>query len=455
MGLDNYILDAVNARLNNPVHKVLREIRFGTLLKQSNITRAEDGHSPHQVILHFLVMLIANKRLSTFVKQGTNSFAKDTYYRLLKESRYNWRKLLLLSTVRLIQKLHPLTKATHQRVLIIDDTVEEKRGKKIEGSCDYLFSNGKKKMVRGLNIVSLNYSDPYSSFILDFSVAFSKHLRATPKSFTQKLHAASNASKRRMEGFETKLDLALSMVKRVLKQGVVADCLLMDSWYAKPGFLKNILSEGLPVIARLPLNDKIWHFKGKQKTLERIYQIQVKTRSQKAGRYGNIRYAYSSAILEHGKLGRVKVVFIRADAKRLIPILATDTTLSDEEIIETYKKRWDIEQGYKELRQYFGFGKEEARIYEALIARMTLSMFSYNLLNYINRIEHEPRTLGELFRELECELQALAISMERFLQILSDLAEIPELSKRNRDLERIIAVFEAHVQKEMGFRCES
>jgi hypothetical protein len=76
--------------------------------------------------------------------------------------------------------------------------------------------------------------------------------------------------------------------------------------------------------------------------------------------------------------------------------------IRDEEIIEIYKRRWDIEQGYKELREHFGFGKEENRIYEALIARITLLFFTYNIVSYINRISNEPKTIGGLFKDLEC-----------------------------------------------------
>ena len=93
---------------------------------------------------------------------------------------------------------------------------------------------------------------------------------------------------------------------------------------------------------------------------------------------------------------------------------STDTARTGKEIIDIYKKRWNIEQGYKGLREYFEFGQEETRLYEALIARITLSMFTYNLLTYINRINNEPKTLGELFRDLECELETLAISMQLF-----------------------------------------
>ena len=124
-------------------------------------------------------------------------------------------------------------------------------------------------------------------------------------------------------------------------------------------------------------------------------------------------------------------------------------------MIDTYKKRWNIEQGYKDLRSYFGLGKEENRIFEALIARITLAMFTYNIVSYINRINHEPKTLGELFRELECELEALAISMQLFLQILTKIAEVDTIVKENKDILTIIALLGAYTRKELGFMCES
>ena len=37
--------------------------------------------------------------------------------------------------------------------------------------------------------------------------------------------------------------------------------------------------------------------------------------------------------------------------ENLIPIVSTNLELNDEEIIDIYKRRWDIEQGYKEDRK--------------------------------------------------------------------------------------------------------
>ena len=109
--------------------------------------------------------------------------------------------------------------------------------------------------------------------------------------------------------------------------------------------------------------------------------------------------------------------------------------MSDEEIIDIYKRRWDIEQGYKELREHFGFGKEENRIYEALIARITLH-FTYNVVSYINRISNEPKTIGGLFKDLECELHTLAIAMQAFLAILDEIAKLKKLSIEMRILQQ-------------------
>ena len=126
MGIDNFIETAMKSVLKNPIVLILREINFSSILTQSNFNKREVGVKPYIVILQFLYMFIINKKISTFMKQSSDSFKKDVYYRLLKDSRYNWRKLLLLSSVKLINKLSIFQKSTDTKVFIIDDTVEIK-----------------------------------------------------------------------------------------------------------------------------------------------------------------------------------------------------------------------------------------------------------------------------------------------------------------------------------------
>jgi len=244
------------------------------------------------------------------------------------------------------------------------------------------------------------------------------------------------------------------MVKRAVKSGIYADYLLVDSWYSKPVFLKEMNELGLKVISRIANNNKIWNFSTKEKTLNSIYEKHKKLKDAKAGKYGKkIQFSYFSCVVEHKNAGKLKIVFIKT-SDNLIPIASTDLALNDEEIIEIYKRRWDIEQGYKELREYFGFGQEENRIYEALIARMTLSFFAYNIVSYINRINHEPKTIGGLFKDLECELYTLSIAMQAFIEIMDKIAQIETIVNRNEDFMDIIATLRTTTQELLGFRCE-
>lgn len=442
MGIDDFIETAMNKVLKNPIASVLRDINFASILKQSNFIKRDVGVKPYMIILQFLYMFIINKKISTFTKYSVDSFKKDVYYRLLKNSKYNWRKLLLLTSLKLIKELHKLQKPTDIKVLIIDDTVEIKRGKYIEGSCKNLWSNKEHRTVKGLNIVSLNYSDSHTDMMLDFSINYNKDQNTHTKE--NNFHHRSNAYKRRVEGNSGKNIQAIKMIQRALSSGIYADYLLVDSWYAKPNFIKEVKENGLDVIARVANNPRIWQFISKINTLESLYNQAKHHKCSKLGNYNSIKYTYVSAIATHKILGKIKIVFIK-----------TKDNLNDLEIINTYKKRWNIEQGYKDLREYFQFGKEENRIYEAIIGRMTLSFLAYNLTSYINRVNNEPQTLGNLFRDLECQLETLAISMEFFLQILEHLIESREIVKRNKDLELIIQMLRVYTKKQLGFMCES
>ena len=454
MNIQDKIINIINDKLKNPIYTTLKILNIKTILNQSNFTK-KDGVSIYMVVIHFVYMLVMNKKVSTFMKQSNDSLKKDVYYRLLSNASYNWRKLLSLSSLKILSLVHKVQDKKAVRVLILDDTVEDKVGKNIEGSCDYLWSNKEKRKIRGINVVSLNYSDGYSNFMLDFAIAVNKYARVKLEDFKNIIDYRSTAYKRRLEMFKGKSKIAIEMITRAINSGIYADYLLVDSWYSKPVFIKEMNDLGLKVISRVANSNTIWNFIGDRKTLTGLYDKYKKLTNLKSGTYGKkVKYKYFSIVVEHKRAGRLKIVFLKTKEK-LIPIISTDLDISDEVIIETYRRRWDIEQGYKELREYFGFGKEENRIYEALIARITLSFFTYNIVSYINRMSHEPKTIGGLFKDLECELHILAIAMQTFILILDEIAQIDEIVNRNEDFTTIISTLKDVTQKLLGFRCES
>ena len=75
-----------------------------------------------------------------------------------------------------------------------------------------------------------------------------KSRRKEVDTFSGSLHHRSNAYARRIETLEGKNILAMEMLKRALDQGITADYLLIDSWYAKPNFIKDSKDEGVMLL---------------------------------------------------------------------------------------------------------------------------------------------------------------------------------------------------------------
>jgi hypothetical protein len=82
-------------------------------------------------------------------------------------------------------------------------------------------------------------------------------------------------------------------------------------------------------------------------------------------------------------------------------------------------------------------------------------LFAYNIVSYINRISHEPQTIGGLFKDLECELTTPVIAVQTFISILDEVAKIDGVVNRNEDFVSIVALLRSITQLLLGFRCES
>jgi hypothetical protein len=96
MELANYINYAMRGILKNPILEVLHKINILKILKQSNFIKHNIGYQPFQIILHFVYMLVMQKRQSTFIKKSDSVFGKDAYYRFIKDSRYNSKTFFLV-----------------------------------------------------------------------------------------------------------------------------------------------------------------------------------------------------------------------------------------------------------------------------------------------------------------------------------------------------------------------
>lgn len=75
MQIQDKIINIINDKLKNPIYKTLQILNIKTILTQSNFTK-KDGVSVYMVVIHFVYMLVMNKKVSTFMKHSNDSLKK-------------------------------------------------------------------------------------------------------------------------------------------------------------------------------------------------------------------------------------------------------------------------------------------------------------------------------------------------------------------------------------------
>lgn len=102
-------------------------------------------------------------------------------------------------------------------------------------------------------------------------------------------------------------------------------------------------------------------------------------------RHGRSAYLLSveAEAVKDGKHLPVWLVYVCNKNKRsdYLVLVSTDLTLSEEEIIQTYGKRWNIEVFFKMCKSYLKLGKETRSIsYDALTAHTSIVFARYMML---------------------------------------------------------------------------
>lgn len=121
--------NAVECEFGNAI----RELGVSSLLKKSNI-RKKKGGSVFDIFQFLLLLVFQNCNLYHFLnsKKQDTAFSKNTYYRFLNESGYNWKRFLTLLAVRVTNYFNSLTKPDRVISLVLDDSViPRERSKKV------------------------------------------------------------------------------------------------------------------------------------------------------------------------------------------------------------------------------------------------------------------------------------------------------------------------------------
>ena len=172
--------------------------------------------------------------------------------------------------------------------------------------------------------------------------------------------------------------------------------------------------------------------------------------SRNKKRRGKSKYLLSVCVMV-GKENPIpaKIVCVRnkANRKDWLAFICTDTTLSEEEIIRIYGKRWQIEVFFKTCKSMLNLiGECHSLSYDALTAHVAIVLTRYMLIAMEQRQNEDQRTLGELFFFLVDEMADITFS--RSLGILMDalMASLQVILKlSDEQLTAFTADFEARL----------
>ena len=427
------------------VRRFFSRHHVGRLIARCNGMK-EKGVSPVSLLRYKLSNIFVGR--SMYMQQRTGSFkedfSKNTFYRFLNSVKTNWLRFTSLLAADIVNNdLKNLTDDKRKNVFIIDDSLFNRTSCKKTELGSKVFDHTDMHFKKGFRMLTLSWSDgntliPVNSCLL--ASAKDTNIIGPVKHFDNRTLAGKRrklAQTKAPEAMMTLLDTALSA-------GLKADYVLFDSWFSNPAQITAIHSKGMDVIAMIKKSSRIkYSHCGEQLNIKEIYSRNKKRR-------GKSKYLLSVCVMV-GKENPIpaKIVCVRnkANRKDWLAFICTDTTLSEEEIIRIYGKRWQIEVFFKTCKSMLNLiGECHSLSYDALTAHVAIVLTRYMLIAMEQRQNEDQRTLGELFFFLVDEMADITFS--RSLGILMDalMASLQVLLKlSDEQLTAFTADFEARL----------
>ena len=373
-----------------------KRFRIGAVLRQSNAYK-EQGVPALTVLLSLFQLIFRNRSMYLDMQAGeSKGFGKDTAYRFLNSVRFNWMRFTTLLAASVIREaIDPLTGGDRMSAFIVDDSVfERNRSSKVE-LLARVFDHARHRYVKGFRMLTLGWSDgatfvPVNSCLLSTENAENRLVEANP------VDKRSYGAWIRRLAQSKATDVLPELVRQAQDAGVRAKYILFDSWFTSPKMISAMRALKLHTVAMVKKADNLlFLYQGEKLSNKEIYR-----RSRK--RRGRAKYLLSVMVdvCHEGVVIPAKLVFVRNRNKKsdYLVLISTDTALSEEEIIQLYGKRWDIDVFFKTCKSVLNLAREcRSLSYDAMCAHTAIVFTRYIFLAVAIREDKDGRSVGPLF----------------------------------------------------------
>jgi hypothetical protein len=287
-----------------------------------------------------------------------------------------------------------LEMATYIRI-VLDDTPTKRYGKHIEGAgYHYNPTPGKTNATKCFGhswvVAVLVVAHPLFGEI-SFPIAAELYLRQ------KEIDKLKDKYKRK---FKKKTGLVVEIIKRLvpLFQGFGKEIeIIVDGGYAKDTVLLPLGKlDDVITITRLRCDAALYEVpptpakRGRGRPKKYGNKIDVKSMVASSDgwqivecrQYGQIVQKRVKSFVAASKLTKgkaIKVVLIKENDKTCVSLMSTDAMMEVKEILEAYGVRFGIEEMFKDLKDVWGWGKQEVRLLERNEAVTAMNMLSFGL----------------------------------------------------------------------------
>ena len=442
------------------MQKFFSTYHIGQILRQANACKLT-GVPAIKIVLFVFVMTFSGNSMYMKMKLHPEdaSFGKDTFYRFMKSCHTNWRKFTSLLCYRIIkQTIEPLTGEDRLNVLIIDDSIYSRaRSKKVELLAK-VFDHARHIYTYGFRMLTLCWSDGNTVLPVSHCLLSTENARNRIQEASAKVDARSNGNKQRKLAQMKATEVALELLKEAKAMGIPAKHVLFDSWFCTPSAMLDIKEIGYYVIGMVKKSSKIhFCFHGNMQDVKSIYSKSKKRRGKAAW-----KLSVAVTAVKDDRETPVRLVYVpnRNKKREYLVLATTDMSLTEDEIIRNYGKRWGIEVFFKVCKSYLKLSKESRSLsYDAMTAHVAIVFTRYMMLAVEQRESVDERSLGELFFISIEELSDVTLTTAVELIILEFVKQIERADVMDSDklaamVEKFIASLPSLI-KQVNSVCQS
>ena len=337
--------------------------------------------------------------------------------------------------------IQPLTSEDRRDAFIIDDTIIERgRSRKVE-LLAWKYDHARHKTVRGFQLLTLSWSDGVTQIPVNYCLSSSANAESRINEAKTVPNNSAAAHRRKLAQMK-KPDVVPLLLKEAIDAGISAKYVLFDSWYCLPKLIHELKDMNLHTVAIVKKGQQKYQINGKLLSCKEIFAANRKRPGRSKYLLSVVAFVPYRPEKQEGEEKRaeeilipVKLVYVRNRNKRneYLLLLSTDLSLTEEEIIQLYSKRWGIEVFFKTCKSVLKLtGECHSISYDAMCSHCAIVFARYMLLALEIRKEQDPRTAGPIFCLISDEIsdisfqQAFKLLQQIWKNLLREL-KLPEL----------------------------